>query len=109
MVCFNCKLPNSNNKYIYYYINFFFQNKHLSHFKKTPHVSFSFFSYHLNISIFGLIDTIRKKNYLYFTDKLQAGVKNNDYIISYLYQYVIIYYYNIILLISFSYLNNYAP
>ncbi len=87
----------------------FYQDKHLPHFRKTPQVSFSFFSYHLGISIFGLIDATREKNYLYFTDKLQAGAKNSDHTISYIYQYVIIYHYNFILLISFSYLDNYAP
>lgn len=61
----------------------------MPHFGSSPQVSFSFFSYHLAITIFGIIDATRDKKYIYLTDKLQAGSKNSDHTITYLYQYVL--------------------
>jgi hypothetical protein len=66
------------------------QDKLLPHFGATAQVSFSFFSYHLAISIFGIVDATREKKYIYLSDKLQAGAKSSDHTINYLYQYVLI-------------------
>lgn len=58
----------------------------MPHFGTTEQVSFAFFSYHIAVSIFGIVDKTRNKNYLYLADKLQAGAKNSDHTISYFYQ-----------------------
>lgn len=85
--CIDCRLPDGT----YYFLNSFFTNKLIKdklvpHFGKTAQVSFSFFSYHLAISIFGVVDKTRGKNYVYLVDKLQAGPKNGDHTVSYLFQ-----------------------
>lgn len=57
------------------------------HFGKTEQVSFTFFSYHLSISIFGIVDATRQQNYVYIADKLQ-GSKSGNYTVNYVIQYV---------------------
>jgi hypothetical protein len=59
----------------------------MPHFGMTEQVSFSYFSYHLSVSIFGIVDVTRDKKYIYITDKMQGGSKNSDHTISYFYQY----------------------
>lgn len=56
------------------------------------------------ISIFGAVDETRQKNYAYLSDKQQAGSKNSDHTISYLYQYVVFIYTK--KLYIFTYLTN---
>lgn len=64
------------------------QDKSVPYFGKTEQVSFSFFSYHLPISIFGLVDVTRNKKYVYLTDKYQAGSKSGNHTSNFILQYV---------------------
>jgi hypothetical protein len=50
-------------------------------------VGFTFFSYHLPITIFGVVDASREKNYCYLTDKLQSGSKSGNVTLNYLLRY----------------------
>lgn len=68
----------------------------MPHFGSMEQVSFSFFSYHLPISIFGIVDETRNKKFIYLADKLQAGAKSSDHTITYFYQYVISHVFNYI-------------
>ena len=77
------------------YVGLFYQNilmhiqdKNVPYFGKTEQVGFSFFSYHLPISIFGLIDVTRGKKYVYITDKYQAGSKSGNHTCNFIIQYV---------------------
>lgn len=65
-----------------------YQDKLVPHFGNTEQVSFSFFSYHVSVSIFGIVDASRKKNFIYLTDKLQAGSKRGNHTVNYLIQCV---------------------
>lgn len=62
----------------------------MPHFGNSDQVSFTFFSYHLAIGIFGIVDTSRDKKYVYLFDKLQAGAKSGNHTINFLLQYVAI-------------------
>ena len=51
-------------------------------------MGFTFFSYHLPISIFGIVDASRDKNFCYIADKLQAGPKSGNMTLNYIIEYV---------------------
>ena len=48
-------------------------------FGKSEQVSFTYFSYHLSMVIFGIVEPATKKNFVYITDKLQAGSKDGNH------------------------------
>lgn len=58
----------------------------MPHFGKTEQVSFTFFSYHLALTICGIVDATRGKNFVYLTDKLQAGAKSGNHTSNYMTQ-----------------------
>jgi hypothetical protein len=63
------------------------QDKPLPYFGKSEQVGFTFFSYHLPITIFGIVDASREKNYCYLTDKLQSGSKSGNVTLNYIIRY----------------------
>ena len=60
------------------------QDKLLPLFGYSPQVAFTYFSYHISVSIFGVVDLSRNKKYAYITDKYQFGSKSANHTVNYL-------------------------
>ena len=69
-----------------YWLLITFKDKLVPHFGKSEQVSFSFFSYHLALSIFRIVNATFGKKCVYIADKLQAGAKSGNHTINYLLQ-----------------------
>ena len=72
--------------FLLYYLLTTFKDKLVPHFGKSEQVSFSFFSYHLALSVFGIVNATFGKKCVYIADKLQAGLKSGNHTINYLLQ-----------------------
>ncbi len=89
--------------------DYYLQDKSVPYFGKTEQVGFSFFSYHLPISIFGIVDVTRDKKYVYITDKYQGGSKSGNHTSNYMIQYVVVISRIGINILQNSFIDNHLP
>ena len=60
----------------------------MPHFGRSEQVAFEYYAFHVSVTICGIVDVVTDKKIVYLADKLQAGSKNGNHTINYLYQYV---------------------